>query len=445
MTILDVLNDEVLPDFQASQAVVEQADRLMRGGPALPNGYQVSPRDEKIRIRELSHTSLLALIVEYTAQQLVVEGVSDGSGDLPSVFQPFIRNGMPSRQGALHKAVLSYGEAYGLALPEALRPATLTGSGAFMQAFAPGQFGVIFDDPAVDEFPRLAWRRGTKNGEDTFLIWDDRNQHELYQRDGQWKLRESVSHGFDRTPVVRFTNDPDLSGAAFGEPVKYQWDVERHSKTVDDRLRIQHYNSWRVKYAVKLADNLTPEEERQARLKLEQEDILLGYDDTEFGTLEQTDLAPMISAQDTDRDTLAAVSQTPVWAFNGGSMVNLSADALVEAKSGNRQKVWNIQRGLNRPYCNWLRLAAQAEDRLADAENFDLMISWADIGSLSLSAAADALGKLAVNLGIPQDELWEMIPGVPFQKINAWRERGPVLAADAAALVDVRRGANTEG
>nr|DAP09022.1 MAG TPA: PORTAL PROTEIN [Caudoviricetes sp.] len=400
---------------------------------------------EKKRIKDLSHTALISLIVEYTAQQLVVEGVSDTEGDQPQIFEPFVRNGLPSRQLALHSSVLTNGAAFGLAIPGDLR-AGGDPSHAFIGAFGMERMGAIYSDTVLDEFPEWAYLRGNRAGTDTFMLWDNEFQYEAVNDGSGWQLTsDPLFHGMGKTPVVKLTNNEDLNGVATGEPMKYRQDVQRMGKTVDDRLRIQHYNSWRVKYAIKLSDHLTEEEEKKVRLKLEQEDILLGFEDTEFGTLDQTDLGPMIAAQETDRDTLAAVSQTPVWAFNGGSMVNLSADALIEAKSGNRQKVGAVQRSLNRPYCNWFRLAALAENRLADAQNFGLVPTWLDMGSLSLSAAADGLGKLAVSLGVPVEELWEYIPNVPLAKVQAWREKLSVGNADLGALVEARRGTNSPG
>ena len=416
---VELLADQIVPLQQQETANAKKIDKILRGGDE-PRTARESGR-EKLKLRELSHTSLLALIVEYSAQQIVAEGVSAGAEDMSRMWEPFVMNGLPSRQGALNTAMLSYGEAYGLVLPGE-RPDTGE-SQAYMRAFSPKKFGAIYGDIVDDDFPMYAYRViPQKAGVQAWRIYDEVAEHYLSYENGKYTYIEARPHGMGVCPVVRFTGDADLEGNVQGEPGKYRRDAERHDKTVYDRLLIQNYNSWRTKYAVKL-DPDTPQEDRERiKLQLAQDDMLYGEGETEFGTLDQTDLSPMAAAQEADRDLLAAVSQTPVWAFNGGSMVNLAAEALVEAKSGNRQKVWSIQRSMNRPYCTWLRLGALAEGRIEDSRRFDLDVTWADIGSQSLAAAADALGKLATQLGAPVEMLWEMIPGLSHRKVQAWRE-----------------------
>ena len=443
--IVGLVYDKLMPLQSSETERAKKIDAALKGAPD-PLRKTQSRDVEKATLRELSHTSLLQLIVEYTAQQLVVEGVSSGTQDTKAIFRPFEQNGLPSKQGALHRAVLSYGLAYGLTLPG--RPNLWGPQVPFMRGFSPKNFGAIYADPVDDEFPMWAWRVISQGqGNQHWRVYDDEVEHFLSVEGGTVRYLEGRKHGMGVCPVVRFGNAPDLDENVTGEPDKYRVDAARHDKTVYDRLSIQHYNSWRIRTATKLdSTGLTPSERERIKMKLAHDDILIGEGDTEFGTLDETNLAPMVAAQESDRDLLAAVSQTPVWAFNGGSMVNLSADALVEAKSGNRQKVWDIQRGLNRPYCNWLRLASRAEGREKDAWNFDLIINWADIGSQSLAAAADALGKVAVQLGVPVQMLWEMIPGVSHQTVARWKDEAENHpTGDLALAAALTRQADTSG
>lgn len=435
--LVEMLTEQIVPLQATETENAKKVDAMIRG-PKDPLRRTQNRDAEKATLRELSHTSLLALIIEYSAQQIVAEGFATKGDDVSQFWLPFDRNGIPSKQGALWKAMLSYGVAYGMALPG--RNDGLGENLAYMRGFSPKTFGALYGDPVDDEFPTWAWRLIPQTGGNQhWRLYDDTFEYFMSYEDGVYKLIEPREHGLGVCPVVKFTNDADLDGNAFGEPTRFKRDAARHDKTVYDRLSIQHYNSWRIRTAIKMDDDLSEEERARIKLKLAHDDILIGTGDTEFGTLDQTDLGPMTAAQEADRDLLAAVSQTPVWAFNGGSMVNLSADALVEAKSGNRQKVWNIQRGIGRPMCAWARLAALAEGRVEDSLRFDLTVNWADIGSQSLAAAADALGKLAVQLGVPTEMLWEMIPGVSDQTVQKWRQYADThLSGDekiAAALV----------
>jgi hypothetical protein len=57
------------------------------------------------------------------------------------------------------------------------------------------------------------------------------------------------------------------------------------------------------------------------------------------------------------------------------------------------------------------RLCAMAEGDLVTAAAWDLQVRWRDTSSVSMSQAADALGKLADQLHVPLEMLWERIPG----------------------------------
>ena len=156
-------------------------------------------------------------------------------------------------------------------------------------------------------------------------------------------------------------------------------------------------------------------------MKLEHSDVLTGGPDVSFGSLPETQMDGIIRAGDVDLDILAAIAQTPVWALRGGDMVNLSADAIVEARSMSRLKVRSKQRALGRAAAQTLRLAAWVEGREEDAADFRLRMQWADIENRSMAQAADALGKIATQLGVPQALLWEMIPGVSATKAKEWK------------------------
>ena len=68
-----------------------------------------------------------------------------------------------------------------------------------------------------------------------------------------------------------------------------------------------------------------------------------------------------------------------------------------------------------------LRLAAGIEGRTEDAANFDLTPLWEDTDTRTVSQAVDALGKASKMLGVPQEELWDMIPGVTKTRADSWR------------------------
>jgi hypothetical protein len=48
-------------------------------------------------------------------------------------------------------------------------------------------------------------------------------------------------------------------------------------------------------------------------------------------------------------------------------------------------------------------------------------VVWRDTEARSLAATVDALGKLTQMLGVPPQSLWERIPGVTQQDVEAWK------------------------
>ena len=146
-----------------------------------------------------------------------------------------------------------------------------------------------------------------------------------------------------------------------------------------------------------------------------------------------------MKAEAADLATIAALAQKPVWALSGSQLVNLSADAIAEARSSERQKIQALQRTLGRSHCQLLRLAAHIEGRADDAADFSLRITWQDTEARSLSQSADALGKIASQLQVPAQKLWDMIPGVSKDTADQWREYAEAHPNSEAALADYLR------
>lgn len=104
-----------------------------------------------------------------------------------------------------------------------------------------------------------------------------------------------------------------------------------------------------------------------------------------------------------------------------------------------RLKVGEKQRGMGRSAAQNLRLAAHIEGREEDAADFALRMLWADIESRSLTQAADALGKIAAQLKVPVELLWDQIPGISKTKADDWRryaEENPSAEERMAAALE---------
>src|SRR5690606_7446970 len=111
------------------------------------------------------------------AQTLYVEGYRrpDAPEDV-SGWRRWQANGMDGRQVAIHRAALTYGLAYGTALPGR----TLGGQPmAKMRGVSPREMVALYEDPADDEWPEVALLvRRLRSG---YRLWlfDDAVVHEM--------------------------------------------------------------------------------------------------------------------------------------------------------------------------------------------------------------------------------------------------------------------------
>ena len=403
----------------------ENVDTIMAADTQSPSWLLGRPSGDRKadseNLRRLAGTPLLRLIVEETAQHMVADGVSsDSRRDTTALWAPFERNGLPSRQGALYSAALAYGQAYMLALPGV--SGTVDGTSAALSMYSPKHLHVVYADAAEDEWPMYALRTIPQGRGRAFRFIDEEAVHFLAEgEDGRLEYIEARPHGLGVCPVVRYAPNADIDGVSVGEPDRFRVVAQRHQKSTHDRLMAQHYNSWKVRYATGLEEPGSAEEAQRVKALLTNSDMLTGGDGVQFGTLAETSLDGLLKAEDSDLNTLAAVAQKPVWSLSGGQLVNLSADAIAEARSTERLKMQAFQRATGRAHCQLLRLASFIEGRQEDAQDFGLHVDWQDTEARSLSQAADALGKIAQSLGVPAALLWDMIPGVSPTQAQEWR------------------------
>jgi len=68
------------------------------------------------------------------------------------------------------------------------------------------------------------------------------------------------------------------------------------------------------------------------------------------------------------------------------------------------------------------RLAGSQAGIEGSASDYSGRCTWRDSEIRSLAQIADAVAKLADDrLGIPREALWEMLPGITPEKVNAWK------------------------
>jgi hypothetical protein len=429
--VLDLLRGRLLPLFASERAKVQILDRwywIDHDKPKLPS----RAGKEAKALRNMAVTSWPRLAVTTVAQLLRAEGAF--SADRPeadTVWRPWNANRWNSRQIPCYKAALAYGQAFAQVSPG-------QDGRAVMRAYSPLESLAAYGDEVDDDWP-LYFVRVVSYPNETHLVRlvDSEASYFLSASDGFGSLEfiEAKPHGLGVCPVVRFANDLDLSGRTPGEVEPLIPIAKRINKTDYDRLLAQHFNSWKVKWATGLDDSRTEEESERVKLRLAQDDVLIAGQEVQFGTLEQTALDGFIKSRDSDIEAFAAVSQTPPTTY--GKIVNVSAEGLAAARASLYAKRDERKATFGESIVQLLRLAAQVEGRMGDAEDMSITVKWADTDIRTMAEAVDALGKAATMLDIPPEKLWDRIPDVDVPTADSWRQYAQAhpsaarLAADA--------------
>jgi len=409
--VLELAQDVLLPEYQQMKRHLDWIDGWWHTD---PDKVHLPPRAsrEHQELRALSEDRWLSLVVTTVAQQLALETVRSNRDEASTdtIWSPWQRNRMDSRQKAIHHAAIGYGFAYATVKPG--------DTGAVIRGRSPREVYAVYADATIDEYPMYYLDVRSNNG---YVVVDEEAEYHIMDDHGKMVFIEARPHGVGVAPLIRYSNAIDLEARTPGEVEPYIPTAKRINKTTYDRMLVQHHNSWKVRTATGLDEPGTDEDADQQKLLLRQNDILTGGPDVEFGTLDETSMGGFIDAKADDVKTLAATSQTPSHALTG-DIINLSADAITEARAMLDLKAGERKRAFGDSHMQVLRLAAHIEGRSDDAADFTLQAQWADLESRSLNQAADALGKMSASLGIPPELLWDRIPSVTADEAKMWRE-----------------------
>lgn len=450
--------DQLAPAFLAERTRLNRIDRWYRWDHDQPH----SPRHATREYQDLAtraQTPLLGLVVTTVAQNLYVEGYrSSDDPDNSSPWASWQANGMDSRQIALHRAALAYGESNASVLP-GVDP--LTGDAmAVIRGISPRNMSTFWLDMANDDYPVYAIHAvdAKVNGAPGWdlRVYDDRRTWKFLSDRSMQSVTyvEFDEHDVGVCPIVRYCNSLDLEGRVDGEVDPFIPVAARIDQTTFDRIVVQRFASWKVRTIAGMTKPETLDGETEAeylartKLRLMVDDILVASDpDTKFGTLDETPLDGFIKAAEFDIRTLAAVSQTPAHEMLGG-MINLSAEALAAARASLSAKVDERRHMFGESHEKTMRLAAAVNGDEAGARDTSSQVRWKDTEIRSLAQASDALGKLAQMLGVPVQMLWEKIPGFTQQDVDrakALAEQGGSLDALMRELANGQTSAEAGG
>lgn len=417
--------------FDSARAGFEQAEFLDWWGKGkqsqheagklfIPNRGQAGT-EEYNDLGERSYTPWLPLIVTALVQTMFVEGVNlpDGDSDeILDVWKVWKRNGWDAKQISLYRDQFTHGTAFGLSLPGT---DPMTGQPMPVLEAVSARKMAAFYATESDEYPYFVIKAERYYGErewgwDVELI-DETEVHYIACRgDGEqrkdWFYRDYSTHGTGVTPVSRYVNMIDLDGRATSEIEPLIPIAKRIDQTEFDRLIVQRFGAWKVRYITGLVKpaNMTEEQHVQGLLKLKVNDFLaLEGEKTNVGTLDETQLDGFIKARDADIRDLSAVSQTPPHHMLGLAS-NMQPESLAAVNANLVNKSFERKVGTAQSHSRLLRCSAKQMGNRREMTAYEMKMRWKDTETRSLAQAADALGKLATQLKVPVEMLWRRIP-----------------------------------
>lgn len=387
-------------------------DRPINEGPTLPDK---APED----IRKVAETALTPNakgLVDQFSQQIRVEGIrlENDSGNAPA-WEMFMRNRMGGKQVPLWKDQFLHGQAFGIALPAVGR---LDGAKTASLQMRSAQRMTAFYRDDFDEFPEFAIDVDVirmKEGPDQNLItfYDDTHIHRMscpVDDPEAISYIDNERHGMNITPIQRF-GLLTLDGEAAGEVAPYLSLLRRIDQDTTDRLILQRFLSWLVRWATGIEKPKNDHEEKLLEAYLSQGDILVSLSpDSKFGTLQGQPMDSHITARESDIRDLASTSQVPAYRMLGLSD-NIGAEAIAAADASLKRKMDEYKAVLGEQMESFLRLGGHAAGNSTISGDFTSRIQWAVTESIDIQSLSQAIQNLnADDRGIPLEMLWKWIP-----------------------------------
>lgn len=430
------LAKELLGILERDEDRLEKIDKYLHGNHDDP--YMPDMADAEYRLlAKRAVSNWIPLLVDTPAQALYVDGFRPGK-DADASTESFEwahwqGSRLDARQLAVHRGALTYGHSFTVTEKLANGKVRTKGLSALRTA-------AVFEDAANDDTPYAAltvtsWPKGDKWG--TARMWDSKYEY-IVEFKG-WPAEEvrvgsPARHGASECPVTRFAAHVDLEGRTIGvvEPAMVLQD--RINQTMFDLLVAQTYGSFKVRWVTGMAPPVLRDEEtgevilddngnpQPIPMNHNAKRFLFAEDEgVKFGSLDETALSGYIESIDMSIRHLAAVSQTPPHHLLG-QIANLSAEALQAAETALSRKIQEFRVIFGESWERVFRLAAEIEGRENPAKDNSGEVIWRDMEARSLAQAADALGKLREQLGIPAKGLWKRVPGVSQTELDAWDE-----------------------
>lgn len=388
------------------------------------------------RLAAKSSTNFLPLVVDTFSQVQKVDGYyTPNSPNSASGWLHWQRNGLDARQTGIHRAALGYGAAYATVLPG--------DKGPVIRGLSPRRMTAVYADPADDDWAMYGldvdngmWR--LVDDECIYYIGNENAPSGTFATaapEFQWAdltFIEARPHGVGETPIVRFRDRMLLDGEEqFGIVEPLLTLQARIDETTFGMMVAQYYEAFKQRYVV----GWIPKSEEEY-LKASAARVWYFADETvKPGEFNETDLTRYIESKASAIRDLAAIGQVPAQNLGIDGVSNISAETLAGLEAGKDRKNDEIETSFGESWEQALRLAEHIAGNVAGAEDFASQVKWKDQTARSFAQTVDGLGKLGTMLHIPDEILWEKIPGWTQQDVEKAKRLRDASPSETALLV----------
>lgn len=382
-----------------------------------------------------SQTNFLPLLLDVYSQSMKLDNyLSSATKETASPWEWWQRNKMAARQTGIIRGVLAYGAAYTTVLPS-LNP--MGGEkGAFIRALSPRQMTCLYGDPIEwtpgvtpvdDDWPIMAleikdaairlydeenvYFVGAKNVPQSALGWRDH----AFGGVNNFEYLDSRPHNVGVCPVVRYRDRWLLDGEEQFGIVEPLINIQaRIDETTYEMSAAQYFTAFTQRWVA----GWRPKDNNEALAMVAGDVWYFSSADTKVGQFSAGDTKNYVESGESARRDFAAIGQVPPQALGINALSNISEATLAGLESGKERKSAEIQTALGESFEQLFRTCAHITGDTTASEDFDAQVKWQDATARSFAQTVDGLGKLKEMLNIPEEILWEDIPGWTKSKVD---------------------------
>lgn len=432
-TAEELAREVLIPQLNAEREQQEKFEKWAKGDHPAP--YKPDDASDDIKaLYEKSTVPYIGLIIRILAQAIELQDYTPSDKDRKAEFWlPWAVNRMQTRQKRLYRAAFRGGLAYTVLTPGDTAP--------LARIFSAKNAISVYQDPEADEWPMYGMFVETASTKKKhFVLLDDRFEWRFAgNHDGaELEYIEHTPHEAGIAPIIRYSGETDDEGAVTGEvealiPVQASIDQSKFEMLASESL-----SSWEIRYITGMAQPSTEEEGRKRRLILERNRLLLVENpDAKVGSLPGSNTTGHIEAMRSSKQELASLAQIAQKAILG-SQANSSdgAEAQAAEEASTQRKLHDYETSFGESHAQFFRLAGHMSGIKGAFDDYAGVCDFRDSEIRSLSQMADALGKIATQLGVPQQALWSMLPNVSKERVDEWKTLlkedpyGQLLGAD---------------